>query len=157
MFKPPLPVPETGLIQVFLGGSIDMGLAENWQAVVAERLGDLEVAFLNPRRDNWDSGWVQDISNPEFRHQVRWELDSLERADLVLFHLAPTGPAPVTLLELGLHARTPELCIVSCPPGYWRRGNVQVVCDRFGITLVDGLDGLVTEARSRIASSSVGR
>lgn len=157
MFKPPAAVPETpGLTRVFLGGSIDMGQAEDWQALVAADLADLPVAFLNPRREHWDAGWVQDISNPEFRGQVQWELDGLESSDLVLFHLSPSGPAPVTLMELGLHARTPDRCIVSCPAGYWRRGNVQVLCARFGITLVDSLDSLVWEARARIVRRSGG-
>lgn len=39
--------------------------------------------------------------------------------------------------------------VVCCPEGFWRRGNVQVVCGRYGVKLVETLDELrgVVEAR----------
>ena len=41
---------------------------------------------------------------------------------------------PITLLELGLLASMrPQKVLVVCPDGYWRKGNVDVVCDRYGI------------------------
>jgi hypothetical protein len=33
--------------------------------------------------------------------------------------------------------------IVCCPEGYWRRGNVQIVCERYGIKFVDNIDDFV--------------
>jgi hypothetical protein len=32
---------------------------------------------------------------------------------------------------------------VVCPEGFWRKGNVDVVCHKFGITQVDTIDECV--------------
>ena len=44
----------------------------------------------------------------------------------------PNTKSPVSLLELGLYAHTGKLR-VCCPDGFWRKGNVDVICARFGI------------------------
>src|SRR5580765_1156092 len=98
-----------------------MGAAEDWQAALAARL-PAGVAALNPRRDEWDASWRQSIDEPKFREQVEWELDGLERADLVEMWFVPDTKAPITLLELGLSARADKL-VVGCPDGFWRKGN----------------------------------
>lgn len=127
---------------IFLAGSIDMGKAENWQQRVERALQEFsDITIYNPRRDDWDSSWIQDISNPQFKEQVTWELEHLESANLVVFYFDPAGPAPITLLELGFFGLTePAHTIVCCPEGYWRRGNVQIACDRYKIPLVDNID-----------------
>lgn len=66
--------PETGRIEgrsVFLAGSIDQGKAINWQQQITDALQDTSLTILNPRRDDWDSSWEQDISNDQFREQVQ--------------------------------------------------------------------------------------
>src|SRR3954468_23075688 len=131
--KPPAPlVLDTGAASVFLAGSIEMGTAGDWQRQVELALDDLPVLVLNPRRDEWDATWVQSIDNPAFREQVEWELAGLERAAVVAMYFAPTTKAPVNILDLGLCARDGRL-VVCCPEGFWRRGNVEVVCRRYGI------------------------
>ena len=137
--KPPAPLAvPAGARAVFLAGSIEMGTAIDWQAALTAALGDAlgerDVMVLNPRRDSWDASWRQSIDNPQFRGQVEWELDGLERADVIAMWLAPDTKAPISLLELGLHARSGKL-VVGCPDGYWRKGNVEVVCARYGIPL----------------------
>jgi hypothetical protein len=154
VFKPPAPLPEPGRTpSLFLAGSIEMGAAEDWQTTVARSLSDLEVLILNPRRDEWDASWVQSIDDPKFREQVEWELTGLERATLVAMYFAPDTKAPVTLLELGLCARGGRL-VVGCPPGYWRRGNLEVVCRWYGVPLLGSLAELVTEVRKKLEAES---
>src|SRR5262245_25207694 len=53
VLKPPAPLDVAGRRSVFLAGSIEMGLAEPWQAQIEQALGDLDVVNLNPRRDEW--------------------------------------------------------------------------------------------------------
>ncbi len=150
ILKPPAPLLlADGERSVFLAGSIEMGRAEAWQAVVEGALADLSVAVLNPRRDEWDASWVQSIDNHLFRGQVEWELDGLDLATVVAVYFAPTTQAPITLLELGLFARSGKL-VVCCPAGYWRRGNVEVVCARYGVPLVQNLSDLVQAVRGRL-------
>ncbi len=148
--KPPAPLPQDGAIpSVFLAGSIEMGSAEDWQTQVECALSDLDVLILNPRRDEWDASWEQSITNPLFREQVEWELTGLETASVVAMYFAPATKAPVTLLELGLCARAGRL-VVCCPAGYWRRGNVEVVCRRYGVPLLASLAELTAEVRKRL-------
>ncbi len=141
--KPPTPLPSTFITPtVFLAGSIEMGAAENWQKTLEDALADEAIILLNPRRDEWDSSWVQDIGNPQFREQVEWELQAQEQADLIAMYFDPQTKAPITLLELGLFAHSQKL-IVCCPDGYWRKGNVDIVCQRYSIRQVDTIDQLI--------------
>lgn len=126
-----------------------MGQAENWQErIVSAMSGVSDLVILNPRRDDWDSGWRQEAGDPRFFEQVSWELDMLEAADIVLMYLAPGTQSPVSLLELGLCARSGKL-LVCCPSGFWRRGNVEMVCMRHQIPLFDSLDDLLSDLRRR--------
>jgi hypothetical protein len=147
--RPPTTWPTPGDAHVvFLAGSIEMGTAGDWQAELIAAL-PAEVIALNPRRLDWDASWRQSIDEPRFRAQVEWELDGLDRADTIAMWFAPETRAPITLLELGLHARGGKL-VVGCPEGYWRRGNVEIVCARFGIPLVASWDAFVAAVIARI-------
>ncbi|WP_291726062.1 nucleoside 2-deoxyribosyltransferase domain-containing protein [Bernardetia sp.] len=130
---------------IFLAGSIDMGNAIDWQQEIIDNFEENPMLhFFNPRRKDWDSSWEQTIENTYFKEQVTWELDALEKADLIVFYFAPTSKAPISLLELGLFARK-ENIVVCCPKGYWRKGNVDIVCERFGIKQIETLKHLIEE------------
>ncbi len=133
---------------IFLAGSIDMGNAVDWQQEIIAHFKENEaLCFLNPRRKDWDRSWEQTIENKHFNVQVTWELDALELADLIVFYFAPTSQAPISLLELGLFARNKNV-VVCCPTGYWRKGNVDIVCQRFGVKQVESLEKLMEEIQS---------
>jgi hypothetical protein len=153
VLTPPAPIQvPAGRRSLFLAGSIEMGVADDWQARVAAALADRDGVILNPRRDDWDASWRQSIDEPRFRGQVEWELDGLDRADVIAMYFAPDTRAPITLLELGLHARGGRL-VVCCPDGFWRRGNVDVVCARFGVPRVPDLDALIDHLRTSFPGS----
>lgn len=124
---------------IFLAGSIEMGTAENWQEKVAKMFPSATI--LNPRRDDWDTSWKQSIDNPQFREQVEWELKAQEDADLIVMHFDQTTKSPITLLELGLFTHSHKL-VVHCPEGYWRKGNVDIVCQRYGVKTVNSIEEL---------------
>jgi hypothetical protein len=136
-------------VNIFLAGSIELGLAEKWQEKVIAALSDKPIRFLNPRRDDWDSSWSQDINNDAFVEQVVWELTSLEMAQIVIMYFDPNTKSPISLLELGLHAKEQKL-VVLCPEGFWRKGNVDVVCEYYSIHQVDTFDELIEFIRSTI-------
>lgn len=127
---------------IFLAGSIEMGKAEDWQSYVKKKLSNEDVILLNPRRERWDPTWDQSHKNTKFKQQVVWELDAMDDADLILFYFDPKTKSPITLLELGLHAKFGNV-VVCCPTGYWRKGNVEIVCQRYGIPLFETLDELL--------------
>jgi hypothetical protein len=78
---------------------------------------------------------VQSIDNPQFNKQVNWELDNLSRSDIAFFYFDPKTKSPITLMELGfmlgqsMQGGWYEI-IVVCPDGFWRQGNVEIMCAR---------------------------
>lgn len=147
--KPPnRALPISPNIKVFLGGSIEMGKAENWQEKIVSQF-KFGITFLNPRRDDWDSTWVQDINNPNFYEQVTWELDMLEKSDIIVMYFDPNTKSPISLFEHGLYASSKKL-IVCCPDGFWRKGNVDIVCQRYNIPIFTNIDTLVVALRNKI-------
>lgn len=129
---------------VFLAGSIEQGAAERWQEKVVSELMDQDIVILNPRRDDWNSDWAAVMENDEFRAQVDWELDGIEACDVLMMYFSPGTKAPITLMEFGLCARTaPEKMIVCCPDGFYRKGNVDIACKRYGIQQAISFDELV--------------
>lgn len=148
--KAPHSYADTKLPKVFLAGSIELGDAPNWQKEAAEALSDLDVVLLNPRRDDFDPDAEQSIENDYFRGQVEWELGALEDADAILLYFAPETKSPISLLELGLFARTGKL-IVCCPASFWRKGNVDVVCASYGIRQADTIEEAIEAVREQLS------
>jgi hypothetical protein len=134
---------------IFLAGSIEMGKAENWQEKLTRLLSTEDVLILNPRRDDWDSTWKQSIDNPQFREQVDWELNAQEQAEIIAMYFDAKTMSPITLLELGLFANSHKI-IVCCPLGYWRKGNVDIVCNRYGIKQVETIEELYKAILERL-------
>ena len=155
--KPPAPLDLAAQEQsVFLAGSIENGQAEDWQARAEQALADLPITILNPRRTAWDATWNQSCDDPDFQRQVQWELAAQEQASLIVMYFSPTTQAPITLLELGLFARSGKV-VVCCPAGYWRRGNVEIVCAKYGIPLVPDFPQLLHVARERLIAQTSGQ
>lgn len=140
---------------VFLAGSIEMGKAPNWQTRVIEELDDLECHIMNPRRDDWDNSWTQDVKNSQFMEQVKWELKYADIVQTVFFYFDPGTMSPISLMELGLQAKSNangdfDRIVVCCPKDYWRRGNVEAVCLKYRISLWDDLPDAILDLRARI-------
>ena len=120
-----------------------MGKSADWQKQVEQYFEPFaDYTLLNPRRDDWDSSWVQEFESPNFYQQVNWELRGLERADSILMYLDPETKSPISMLELGLFARSGKL-MVCCPKGFWRRGNIEIVCENFAIPFYEDLAELL--------------
>ncbi|KAI1173496.1 hypothetical protein F4777DRAFT_445876 [Nemania sp. FL0916] len=114
------------------------------------------LTIYNPLRPDWDATWREDINFAPYREQVEWELDMQEAADIVVVYFHPETKAPISLLELGLCARREGRgkgggVVVVCPEGYWKRGNVQIVCRRFGVQIVDDVRALRDAVMERVA------
>jgi len=152
--------PDSFDVVVFLSGSIEMGKAKPWRHNVITALsgfGD-NVIVLNPRRDDWDDTWVQEADFEPFREQVEWELFGIERADVMAIHFQAQTYAPITLLELGLVAWDLDKTgvVVYCEPGYWRRGNVEIVAKRYGSAWAKDWDSFISGVVRSTALACVG-
>lgn len=128
---------------VFLAGSIEMGSAEDWQSEVAKQLDSYNFDIYNPRREDWDSSWKQEITDSQFYQQVNWELEHIEKANFVIMNLLPNTQSPISLLELGLLAKYPDKLLVVCPEGFWRKGNVDIVCNKYNIRQFESVSDVV--------------
>lgn len=149
VIKPNSERQESSLKSIFLAGSIEMGKAEDWQLKVTEIFKDYELAFLNPRRDGWDETWTQEKINKEMSHQINWEMDNLDKCYTIFMNILPGTKSPITLLELGLYANSKKI-IVCCPDGFWRKANVEIVCDRFNIPLYDNFDDAIEKLKQML-------
>jgi hypothetical protein len=132
---------------LFLAGSIEMGTAVEWQKHIIAEMANVPGTILNPRRSDWDPSWEQKITNPKFVEQVTWELDALERADIIVFYFDPNTKSPITLMELGLFAKSDKPLYACCPDGFWRKGNVDILCARYTIAQFSSLSSLTNTLR----------
>lgn len=133
-------------ITIFLAGSIENGAAKNWQQWMIDSLRlhprERELVVFNPRR----SEWIADPSREVLDEQINWELDNISEVDIVFFYFQGGTKSPISLLELGLMLSGGARCVVVCEPDFWRARNVQVTCNRHGVTshktLTAGLEAL---------------
>ena len=141
MLRPHEELPENiakdkSFTKVFLAGTIDMGNSRDWQADLYNHFAqsDGRYRLFNPRQEKWDP------TRPgEMDYQVRWELNHLEEADLILMYILGTSKSPISLLEMGLHARSGKM-VVICEDDFYRYDNVRITCDYYGVPLYNDLD-----------------
>jgi hypothetical protein len=144
IYKPPqsIALRNRRFKDIFLGGTIEMGKSEDWQKKIEDALQVYPCNILNPRRDDWNSEWKQEIENAQFQQQVEWELNALENSDWIVMNFLPGTQSPISLLELGLHAKSDKL-LVCCPDGFWRKGNVDIICQRYDIRQFKDIENII--------------
>lgn len=111
----------TALPSVFLAGGITG--CPDWQAEAASMLAGLDIAVLNPRREDFP---MHDPAAAE--EQIRWEFRALTGADVILFWFPDSGPIaqPVALYELGRYTALRKRFVVGRDPNYVRRQDVDI-------------------------------
>lgn len=142
IYKSPEEIPlQSAIKTLFLAGSIEMDKAINWQKKCEGLLEDKFIIF-NPRRDEWDASWSQTIENEKFKEQVTWELNALEKADTIIMYFAGNTMSPISLLEFGLYAQSKKMKVVV-EEDFWRKGNIDIVCERYEIEQFKTLEELI--------------
>lgn len=131
---------------LFLAGGISG--CEIWQKDVVERLHDLPLTLLNPRRRDFP------MHRPKAaEEQIRWEYEHLRRATMRLFWFPPQTLCPIALYELGGAALRTGPLFVGADRGYQRRRDVeiQLTLARPEVRVVDSLEQLCTQVRDQVA------
>ena len=150
-------------IRLFLAGSIEQGKAEEWQKRIINFLINFKdgsdssikeeekttLVVFNPRRPDWNPGLPQDVLNATLKEQIMWELKYLDESDIICLYLDPKTTSPVSLLELGLHIKTGKL-LVCCPPGFYRKANIDLTCNKYGVNVYEDYDTLCTQLSEKI-------
>lgn len=145
----------TPLFSFFLAGTIDMGNSENWQANVIQTIKDMlkteeldnasqniTIHIYNPRRAE---GF--DESNKEDKeYQINWELEHLEKCNLIIMNLLDNSKSPISLLELGLFSKSNKLNVI-CSPNFYRYDNVRITCKRYNIPLFNNLKDMFNDVK----------
>lgn len=158
ILKPPQDISQAKGFKIFLAGSIEMGSAEDWQTKLIKEIDEFSlnknnITIFNPRRDDWNSDWNSDwnqtIEDENFREQVKWELNALEQSNLILMYLDPDTKSPISLLELGLYAKGGFLN-VCCPKGFYRNGNVDIVCSKYNVPIFEEWESFVNQVKKTL-------
>jgi hypothetical protein len=138
---------------IFLAGTIDMGNSIDWQQHSIDTIESFdiegELTVYNPRRADWDSSWKQEITDPQFNEQVSWELDMLEQADIIVLYFQKDSSSPISMLELGLFSKHKKM-LICCEEGFWRKGNIDIVCQRNEFPMYTELDNMLIDLKERI-------
>ncbi|KAF2755655.1 hypothetical protein EJ05DRAFT_109893 [Pseudovirgaria hyperparasitica] len=141
--------------KIFLAGTIDMGSAPDWQGYLTDQIfkkhPNRMIHILTPRTEFWvnkvDEKQRADETKEEFdlrqkkkaafdlQSQVDWELDALEKVDLIVMNLHDKSKSPISLLELGIFAESKKI-LVRCSKEFYRFDNVRIVCKRKGVAHV---------------------
>lgn len=138
-----------GNIEVFLGGTIEMGKSADWQKDFIDLFDNKEkITFLNPRRPDWDVSWKAVKENPDFYKQVMWELHGLKRANWVVMYLMPGTQSIISILETGLMANSAKL-LLCCPDGFYRKGNIDIVCEFCNIQQFEDLKSIANFLKAK--------
>ncbi len=123
------------LYSIFLAGAIDMGNAVNWQQDVCLRLMGIDnLVIFNPRRESFTPDTLDE--------QIQWELKYLNQVSKIFMWFPGNSYAPIALLETGLFAHSGRL-IVGAEPEFYRRRNLEITLDMYGIHVHDNLSAMV--------------
>jgi hypothetical protein len=118
-----------------------MGNSRDWQLEIYDRFSRMNGRYIlfNPRQEHWDA------SRPgEMDYQVRWELDHLEEADMIIMYILGSSKSPISLLEMGLHVRGGKM-IVICEEDFYRYDNVHITCDYYDVPFYRDLDSFLED------------
>jgi hypothetical protein len=130
---------------LFLAGGISGCVP--WQSEVVERLGDLPMTLLNPRRCDFPMHLPDAAAE-----QIRWEYEHLRRATMRLFWFPPQTMCPIALYELGGATLIDGPLYVGTDAAYQRRRDVmiQLSLARPEVRVVDNLDDLCQQVRDAL-------
>lgn len=113
-----------------LAGASEMDSSSRWQETVASFISKAgHIALCSRLQDSKLS--TSSFENAHFFQVRSWELDALELAEFVVFHLDASSKSPEGILELGYAAaKFPKKVCVICPEGFWCKGLVDILCYR---------------------------
>jgi len=131
-------------ISIFLAGGITNCL--DWQKELADKLKDLSITILNPRRKIFSSLNL----GVEEEQVVKWEFDHIRKASAVSFWFSKETLNPITLLELGSQLSLNKKLFIGIDPDYQKKDNViiQTKFARPEVEIVYSLDDLASQIKN---------
>lgn len=130
---PSLYVPVSGP-KIFLAGSIDHKKGKNWREEISDYIQESwfdsedntdHITIYSPRRA--DDVWKPDMEV----EQAAWDMSMLDMSDYIILHLTGDTVSPVSLLELGIYMKSPNLYL-SVDSSYTRKHIVELYVANYG-------------------------
>ena len=126
-------------MKIFLAGTIDDGKSTDWQGEIVKYFEDnhkyKDLIIYNPRRYDFP----EHPKEEDVRAQIRWEQERLDIADHIVMVFKDGSKSPITLLEMGLYAKSDKLT-VFCSENYWRYWNVSETARKYHFPLYEDTD-----------------
>jgi hypothetical protein len=144
MYITPPIIPKDNRPSVFLARSIEMDDISDFNSTLSR----LPITILDPCRDDWDCSW-RNIYDPKFIEQTEWEIQQLEKADVIILFFHPGTMDGSKLLELGLYAKDRKT-VVFCPNGYSMKAYLQIICRKYNIPLLETRDELKEFTKTKL-------
>ena len=105
-----LPNKENNKKYIFLAGSIDSNVSDNWRSQVITSNYN-QNHFFDPTHKNYE------YLNPvDMKAHIQWELDALAMSDKIILQFLPDALSPISLVELGLYVSSEKLIVRA---EYW--------------------------------------
>lgn len=126
--------------RVYLSGAMT---GEDWQSKFTNELDSLRVDVFSPRYPSSHT-----VTPPDGLFE--WEIDHMSIANVIAFNFIPDEDCSSALIALGMYAKTDRI-IVCCPDGFFKKGDIDALCNREDIPQVDSLDLLIKWTIARIS------
>lgn len=129
---------------IFLAGSMDLDMVLPWRQEFINSFFET-YNFLDPTNRLHGS-----LTNAQMKSHIIWELEALELADIVVLNLLPKAKSPISLVELGLYAKSRKL-VVICPEDFYQNHYVKTLCEYYKVPLYRSLDIFMLNLRKKDA------
>ena len=126
--------------RVYFSGAMT---GEDWQSKFTTKLEDLRVDVFCPR-------YPSSHTVPAPDGLFEWEIDHMSIANVIAFNFISNEDCSSALIALGMYARTDRI-IVCCDDEFYKKGDIDALCDREDIPQVDSLDLLIKWTIARIS------
>ena len=128
-----LPIKENEKNYIFLAGSMDFNISENWRKQVIDILSNTNCLF-DPTNKNHDK-----LNERQMKEHIEWELDALLMSDKILLNFLPNALSPISLVELGLYVSTKKM-IVVCPKEFYKSKYVYTLCEKYNTPIFNKIE-----------------
>ncbi len=118
---------------VFLAGSMCIDKEDNWRKNVIKNYAN-DFDFIDPTNENHNL-----LNDSLMKKHINWELEGLELSDIIFMNLLPESKSPISMVELGLYARSNKL-IICCPENFYQYRYINALAKKYNVTLFSELD-----------------
>ncbi|SEC82566.1 Nucleoside 2-deoxyribosyltransferase like [Tenacibaculum sp. MAR_2009_124] len=118
---------------VFLAGSLSIDKIDNWRNTLVNSYST-NFDFIDPTNDNYVL-----LNTSQMEKHINWELEGLELSDIIFMNLLPESKSPISMVELGLYAKSNKL-IICCPEIFYQYRYIKTIAKKYNAALFTELE-----------------